>query len=131
MCAEHIRCIYCERQGITIVHPAVRTFHGRDRVWQSVAWERLFTRSDIRNYTNHALFLFASNAPNRLDGILADDFIYCDYVLDPNAREIDFPFMFFYARDVADKLWLHLLCLAADANNRATDKLVVVSARRV
>ncbi|GJN29767.1 hypothetical protein PR202_gb18086 [Eleusine coracana subsp. coracana] len=30
-CAEHVRCIYCERQGASIVHPTVQRFHGRDR----------------------------------------------------------------------------------------------------
>uniref|UniRef100_A0A0D9WL52 Uncharacterized protein n=1 Tax=Leersia perrieri TaxID=77586 RepID=A0A0D9WL52_9ORYZ len=28
--AEHARCIYCEREGTRIVHPAVKSFAGRD-----------------------------------------------------------------------------------------------------
>ena len=71
------------------MHPAVRTFHGREREFDEVLRGE---RSNMRNYTNNSPFV--GNAPDRLDGILADDFIYCDYVPDPNAKEIDFPFLF-------------------------------------
>ncbi|RLN39901.1 hypothetical protein C2845_PM01G00210 [Panicum miliaceum] len=82
---EHVRCIYCEKQGITIVHPAVHGFHGRDIEFEKVLLgERLFRGSDASRYTNNRLYV---NGPDRL-GHLEDDYIYSDYVLDP-ARKVE------------------------------------------
>ena len=85
MCAEHVRCIYCEKKGTRIVHPAAHGFHGRDIEFEKVLLgERLFRGSDGSAYTNNHLYV---KALDRL-GHLEDDYIYSDYVLDPDARRV-------------------------------------------
>ena len=77
--------MYCEEQGTRIVHPAVHGFHGRDIEFEKVLLgERLFRGSDGSAYTNNHLYV---KALDRL-GHLEDDYIYSDYVLDPDARKV-------------------------------------------
>ena len=85
MYAEHVRCIYCEKKGTRIVHPAAHGFHGRDIEFEKVLLgERLFRGSDGRDYTNDDLYVKALDKV----GDLEDDCIYSDYVLDPDARKV-------------------------------------------
>nr|CAB3466948.1 unnamed protein product [Digitaria exilis] len=68
--AEQVRCIYCEHQGIRIVHPDERNFHGRDE------FEKLFYGSD-RRYDNDNLVM-----KKTVDWVhdVKDDAIYCSHV---------------------------------------------------
>ncbi|CAL5044711.1 unnamed protein product [Urochloa decumbens] len=80
--AEHVRCIYCEHQGVRIVHPDDRNFHGRDE------FEKLFYGLEREIYSNDKIVV-----RNRVDQVhdVEDDAIYLNYcIIDDDCDEDDF-----------------------------------------
>ncbi|CAL5045690.1 unnamed protein product [Urochloa decumbens] len=71
--AEQVRCIYCEHQGVRVVHPDDRNFHGRDE------FEKLFYGLEREIYSNDKIV-----ARNRIaDQVhdVEDDAIYLNYCI--------------------------------------------------
>lgn len=69
--AEQVRCIYCEHNEYTIVHPAVSDFHGRDN------FVDLFYGSDRYTYNN-----FTAIMSGYIDCVseMEDDNVYKNFV---------------------------------------------------
>ncbi|CAN6223732.1 unnamed protein product [Urochloa humidicola] len=78
---EQVRCIYCEHQGVRVVHPDDRNFHGRDE------FEKLFYGLEREIYGNDKIIV-----RNREDQVhdVEDDAIYLNYCIDDDDCEDDF-----------------------------------------
>ncbi|CAL5050786.1 unnamed protein product [Urochloa decumbens] len=79
--AEQVRCIYCEHQGVRVVHPDDRNFHGRDE------FEKLFYGLEREIYSNDKIV-----ARNRIvDQVhdVEDDAIYLNYCIDDDDCDED------------------------------------------
>lgn len=76
MCAEYVRCIYCEYEGNRIVHPAVKGFHGRGVEFEKVLrGEPLFHGADKDLYINNRII---TDKQEEVDWVhsVTDDYIY-------------------------------------------------------
>ncbi|TVU12656.1 hypothetical protein EJB05_46307 [Eragrostis curvula] len=80
--AEHIRCIYCEREGSKILHPIRESFYMRDTGFEKqLLGEAPFSGSTKECYANDILFRYQ---PEAVDWVydLPDDSIYTEYCVD-------------------------------------------------
>jgi len=84
VCTEQVRCIYCERQGNRIVHPAVSSFHGRDNFVE-------FYESDCMLYKNDKVL--ESKPVDWMDD-LKDDAIYFNYIRDEEEEDPEMAMMY-------------------------------------
>ncbi|CAN6202618.1 unnamed protein product [Urochloa humidicola] len=78
--AEQVRCIYCKHQGVRVVHPDDRNFHGRDE------FEKLFYGLEREIYSNDKIIV-----RNRVDQVhdVEDDAIYLNYCIDDDDCDED------------------------------------------
>lgn len=84
--AEQIRCIYCECEGHSILHPPTENFHGRDLEFQKVLRsEPLHDESYEENYTNDFLIWGNTEVVDQLQ----DDSIYYNCCVDDNNDDSD------------------------------------------
>lgn len=80
--AEQVRCIYREYLGNRIVHPAMKSFHGRNE------FDKLFYLSDIKLYSNGNIILDKMVDVDHVHG-LKDDAIYRNCCVDDDDSDSD------------------------------------------
>uniref|UniRef100_A0A0D9WL40 Uncharacterized protein n=1 Tax=Leersia perrieri TaxID=77586 RepID=A0A0D9WL40_9ORYZ len=93
--AEHVRCMYCEREGTRIVHPAVRGFAGRDIEFEKVHYGmKLFDGSELGVYNNNKIIKHKMDDADWVRPV-RDDHIYLTADADIPACGNDRPFISF------------------------------------
>ncbi|XP_044946656.1 uncharacterized protein LOC123395687 isoform X2 [Hordeum vulgare subsp. vulgare] len=77
-----VRCLFCEHQGIRIVHPALEGFHGHEAEFEKmVRGEDLYNNDyypegDIEPYTNHQILEYSEDVAKWVHEGLDEDCMY-------------------------------------------------------
>uniref|UniRef100_A0A0E0D6J2 Uncharacterized protein n=1 Tax=Oryza meridionalis TaxID=40149 RepID=A0A0E0D6J2_9ORYZ len=72
-CSEQVRCLYCEHQGIRIVHPSVENFHGREVEFEKMLMKNRFTPTTMDGFEEDFIYRDSDEGTDEEEGNSDDD----------------------------------------------------------